>query len=258
MSDRQTDRTIEASETKPEAEGLGLEPRTILLLGTDAAGKNHVAEVWARRLAEHGLDPVVQEGWLAASPEEAGEDEEKSRLAHLAEGTFLRVFPLIAWMMPMALRFLLRRDVRRFRPDGRCRLVVSHSALRILAFCLGARGRSPSTLSEPIRQAVRDLRSCSNALVIVLDVDHDVRRRRIEARLDRGGSDPFDRYMVADAERSEHIEACLVELATELLGAHLVVNDNLDDDTLWNELIKAWRTSTAQSDSAAGEGSPAR
>ena len=214
-------------------------PRTILLLGTDASGKNHVADVWIQRLDESGHAPILQEGWLAGDAVDPDHDEEKSWLSHLAERTFLAVFPWIAWGMPLALRFLIRRDARRFRPDGRRRLVVSHSALRILAFCLGAQGRGLDALSDSMRQAVRELVERSAARVIVLDVDHDVRRRRIEARIAKADADPFDRYMVADPVRSERIEACLVSLATELMDAHLIVNNALDDDALWTQLEEA-------------------
>lgn len=233
--------TSEISSPEPGAQPPAWLPPTLLLLGTDAAGKNHVARVWHRRLTEMGRPPRVVEGWLAGSPAAPDLEDEKSWLSHMAEATFLRAFPLIAWIMPWALHLLIRRDIRRFKADDRFRLVVSHSALRILAFCLGARGRGIETLSSSTRRAVRELRERSRARVIVLDVDPEVRRRRIEARLERGSSDPFDRYMIADSVRSERIEACLVELAVELMDAHLVVNDALDDDAVWASLIEACR-----------------
>lgn len=216
-------------------------PQTLLLLGTDAAGKNHVARVWTQRMAKVGVEVRQQEGWLSASAAEPEADEDKSWLSHLTERIFLWVFPCIAWGMPWALRFLMRRDVRRFCADGQRRLVISHSALRILAFTLGARGRRVESLPESIRRAVRDLRERSRGVVIVLDVDPEVRHQRIGARVHRGTSDPFDRYMLADSERSERIEACLVSLATELMGAHLVVNNDLDEGALWTHLETACR-----------------
>ena len=110
-------------------------PRHILILGTDAAGKNHVARVWARRMVDLGRPATVHEGWISSPAAEAKSDANKSWVSHLAESTFLRVFPWIAWGMPFALRLLIRRDARRFRADGGHRLMVSHRALRILAFC---------------------------------------------------------------------------------------------------------------------------
>ena len=105
-------------------------PQTLLLLGTDAAGKNHVARVWTQRMAQLGVEVRQQEGWLSASAAEPEADDDKSWLSHVAEQTFLWVFPCIAWGMPWALRFLMRRDVQRFSMDGQRRLIISHSALR--------------------------------------------------------------------------------------------------------------------------------
>ena len=194
-------------------------------------------------MTELGLTPTVHEGWLSSPSADPHSEDEKSWFSHLAERTFLVVFPWIAWGMPFALRFLIRRDARRYRPDGKRRLTVSHRGLRILAFCLGAQGRGIDALSESSRRVVRELHERSQALVIVLDVDHEVRQRRIEARIAEGDVDPFDRYMLADPARSERIEACLVSLATELMDAHLIVNNALDDDALWAHLEQACRAS---------------
>ena len=228
----------DAPELHDAADGQEL-PTTILLLGTDAAGKNHVARAWTRKMEESGQAPDLIEGWLSGEAEEPQADEDKSSLSHLAELTFLTVFPLIAWFLPIALRFLMRRDARRFRRDGRRRLVISHSALRILAFCYGAQGRGVDAMSPATRRAVQELQRSSGAKVLVLDVDHEVRRRRIEARVARDDSDPFDRYMLADPERSERIEACLVSIAVDLMDGHLIVNNQLSDDELWQELLAA-------------------
>ena len=220
-------------------------PRTIVLLGTDAAGKNHVARVWARRLHEQGVDLTIHEGWLAAPATGPDGDDDKSFFSHLAEQVFLLVFPLIGWIMPPILNWLIRRDARRFTDDGQRRLIVSHSALRILAFTLGARGRTIETLPASSRRAVRELHRQSRAIVFVLDVDPDVRRRRIEERVERSDSDPFDRYMLTDMTRAERIEAFLVDLATRQMDAHLIVNNQLDDDALWTELEEACRAESA-------------
>ncbi|MEM1181381.1 MAG: hypothetical protein AAGM22_23765 [Acidobacteriota bacterium] len=235
--------------TSTPFDNLSWLPQTLVLLGTDAAGKNHVARVWVDRLTELGRAPAVQEGWLSSTPAPPRDDDDKSVASHLAEALFLRVFPLIAWAMPTVLHGLLRRDLRRFPRDRQNRLVVSHSVLRILAFCLGARGRSQ--IPPRSASAVEAFRRGSGAVFIVLDVDHEVRRRRIEDRVSRDDADPFDRYMLADAERSERIEACLVQLATQHLGAHLIVNNNLDDGALWRELETACRAAEPQGPGAA-------
>lgn len=68
--------------------------------------------------------------------------------------------------------------------------------------------------------------------VVVLDVAPSTRRRRIAARIGAGTIDPLDRYMLANPERAEHIEHCLVQLATHYLNAAVIENDDLDDATL--------------------------
>lgn len=53
--------------------------------------------------------------------------------------------------------------------------------------------------------------------------------------------------MLADPERSERIEARLVDIATREMAAHLIVNDELVDETLWRELEAACTAATAAS-----------
>jgi hypothetical protein len=76
-------------------------------------------------------------------------------------------------------------------------------------------------------------------MVAVLDVAPKTRRRRTAARIQSGTVDPFDHYMLADAERAERIEGCLVELATHYLNATVVGNDDLNDAALERELARA-------------------
>ena len=75
--------------------------------------------------------------------------------------------------------------------------------------------------------------------VMVLDVAPATRRRRIADRIQSGTVDPFDRYMLADPDRAERIEHCLVELATRYLNATVIENDDLDDAALARELNRA-------------------
>jgi 2-phosphoglycerate kinase len=74
--------------------------------------------------------------------------------------------------------------------------------------------------------------------VVVLDVAPATRRRRIAARIRSGTVDPFDRYLLADLDRAERIEGCLVELATRYLNAAVIENDDLDDAALERELAR--------------------
>ena len=45
--------------------------------------------------------------------------------------------------------------------------------------------------------------------------------------------------MLADPDRAERIEHCLVELATRYLNATVIKNDDLDDAALARELNRA-------------------
>jgi hypothetical protein len=118
-------------------------------------------------------------------------------------------------------------------------VVVSHTALRLLALVLGQHREGWAALAR--RPALeRTLRAAPpGTTVVVLDVAPATRRRRIAARIRSGTVDPFDRYMLADPDRAERIEYCLVELATRYLNAAVIENDDLDDAALERELERA-------------------
>ncbi len=135
---------------------------------------------------------------------------------------------------------LLARDRRRFRLSAVPLVVVSHTALRLLALVLGQQRAGWTALAR--RPALeRALRTAlpPGTTVVVLDVTPATRRRRIAARIQSGTVDPFDRYMLADPDRAERIEGGLVELATRYLNATVIENDDLDDAALARELNRA-------------------
>ena len=216
-------------------------PDTILLLGTDASGKNHVAGLWANKLKELGCDFVVREGALCGPVAERSGHGDKGRLSLMMERGFIFFFPLMKWMVPAVLTLLLYWDALRFKPPKHRLLVVSHSALRILAFYLGQSERYERSKTLPVwlEKAIVRVQEVSKAMVIVLDVDDETRQQRIENRLREGSIDPFDRFMAADSERSERIEACLVAITMRYYQAHLVENNDLSDEALWEEFRRA-------------------
>lgn len=216
-------------------------PRVILLLGTDASGKNHVARLWARKIREQGLDLVVRESWLCGDEAEQSCHDDKSGLSLFAERAFLKCYPLLKWMVPLVLTILLRWDAFRFKHINAHLLIVSNSALRILAFYLGQNRGYHANHRVPryLEKALGKLQEVSGARVIVLDVDDETRQQRIQARLDAGSVDPFDLFMAADSERSERIEDCLVALCKDYYDAYLLENNDLGDDELWQALQKA-------------------
>ncbi len=216
-------------------------PETVLLLGTDASGKNHVGRLLVSRMKEAGCHLDVREGFLCGKPFEEKDHGEKGRLALLAESVFLWLFPITRYFLPFAMGVVLRLDALRFKRRGQKTFVISHNALRVLAFCLGQNKRflKGGKLSKWMEASIGSIQRASGALVIVLDVEDQIRQKRIQARLQEGSIDPFDRFMAADSERSEQIEACLVGIAQQYYGAHVIENNDLSDDALWEAFQEA-------------------
>jgi hypothetical protein len=209
-------------------------PPILLILGTDAAGKDYVAEFLIRRWRAAGHPVEKRAGRFSAPAADArSSSERKGRWGRFREQAFLGLFPLLRPLVPLAVRLLLARDRHRFRRSDVPLVVVSHTALRLLAFVLGQHRAGWAGLARhPALE--RALRSAPppGTTVLVLDVAPSTRRRRIAARIGSGSVDPFDRYMLADLDRAEHIERCLVQLATHYLQAAVIENDDLDDATL--------------------------
>ena len=216
-------------------------PPVLLILGTDAAGKDHVAEFLIRRWRAAGHRVEKRAGTFSAPAADArSSSERKGRGGRFQERAFLGLFPLLRPLLPAVARLLLARDRRRFRPSADPLVVVSHTALRLLALVLGQRREGADALARrpALEHALRAART-PGATVAVLDVAPATRRRRIAARIRSGTVDPFDRYMLADPDRAERIERCLVELATRHLNAAVIENDDLDDAALEREFARA-------------------
>jgi len=216
-------------------------PPILLVLGTDAAGKDYVAEFLIHRWQAAGHPVEKRAGGFAAPAADArSSSERKGPWGRFRERAFLALFPLLRRLLPAAARLLLARDRRRFRPSAIPLVVVSHTALRLVALILAEQraGGSGLARSPALERAV-----CAalppQTTVVVLDVAPTTRQRRIAARIRSGTVDPFDHYMLADPERAERIERCLVQLATRYLDAAVVENDDLDDAALERELARA-------------------
>ena len=215
-------------------------PPVLLILGTDAAGKDYVADFLIRRWSAAGYSIEKRAGGFSAAPADArSSSERKGRWGRFQEHVFIRLFPLLRPLLPGVAGWLLRRDRRRFRPTDRPVVVVSHTALRLLAFVRG-QVLAPPPLSPALQPALRALRETTRATVIVLDIDPAIRQRRIGARIECGTVDPFDRYMLADRVRAERIESGLVELAVGFLNAKVIENNDLDAAALEAALARAF------------------
>ena len=167
-------------------------------------------------------------GWLCARPDRQRTSEGKSWFRLGLERLFLATLPLHCRLLPALTGLLLFVDVRLFRrPAGGLTLVVSHTAVRLLAIACGHLVDRAEAISLP-RLTVRSLEAmrATGVRVVVLDIDHAVRVRRLADRRGRGTVDHFDRYMGSDPVRSERIEACLVHIACTWLGATRIDNND--------------------------------
>ncbi|MBP7517199.1 MAG: hypothetical protein KA768_05145 [Desulfobulbus sp.] len=203
-------------------------PNTLLILGTDLAGKDHFANVVSDAAADAGLRVERRRGWLCARPDRQRTSEGKSWFRLGLERLFLATLPLHCRLLPALTGLLLFVDVRLFRrPAGGLTLVVSHTAVRLLAIACGHLVDRAEAISLP-RLTVRGLGAmrATGVRVVVLDIDHAVRVRRLADRCRRATVDHFDRYMGSDPVRSERIEACLVHIACTWLGATRIDNND--------------------------------
>ena len=209
-------------------------PHTLLILGTDMAGKDHCANVVADAAQAAGIRLERRRGSLSARPNQQRSSEDKGLLRLWLEWAFLTTLPLHCRLLPWLTTLLILRDARRFqRPDQVSVLVVSHTAIRLLAFALGHLYARVEEIRLPA-MTVRALHAmaATGLRCLVLDIDQAVRAQRLAQRNTRGTLDYFDRYMGKDPQRSERIEEFLVWISLTYLGAVRVENNNLSDAEL--------------------------
>lgn len=210
-------------------------PDVILLLGTDASGKDHVANILVKMIEEAGGVAEKRQRFFGGRSTRAASSENKGFLDTLQERVFLVLFSRLGFLLPLLLSIITRWDLWRYRrPAGKNLVVVGHNGLRALAFHLGHRFTSAADIRLPgyLASTLQRVRKRTGAHVIVLDVEDHVRRKRIAARLAEGAEDTFDRYMNSDSARGEHIEACLVHLVLDYLDGRLIENNDLSENEL--------------------------
>jgi hypothetical protein len=215
-------------------------PPLLLILGTDLAGKDHCANVLTDGARGAGIRVERRRGAFSARPDHQRTSEDKSRFRLGLEWLFLATLPLHLRLLPYACALLIHLDLRRFRqPVEGSLLVVSHTALRLLAFALGHRFRRVEEirLASVVERPLRRIVPATGAHTVVLDIDHAVRAGRMVERNRRGTLDYFDRYMGRDPLRSERIEQFLVWIGTTYLQAALVENNDLSDAELLTRLL---------------------
>lgn len=210
----------------------------ILILGTDAAGKNYLGQLIFKHIRAANMPCAFRERKLSGR-DNGGVEKEKSALGHLAEWLFVSSYPLLKPLMPCMVNLLLRLDLARAKTQSDAQIIVSHTALRLAAFDLGHKVNSASELQLPAttQALLRQLKQRLDGDVIVLDIAHATRLKRVRARGE--SSDPFDRYLAARPDLSERIEACMVQLACNYLDASLIENDDLSESDLLAAVAKA-------------------
>ncbi len=221
--------------TKRNAELPAGFPETLLILGTDLAGKDHFANVLDDAATSAGIKVERRRGAFSARPDRCRTSEGKGFLKLWLEWTFLATLPLHCRLLPSAMAFLIRRDLRGFRrPADGSVIVVSHTAIRLLAFALGHIFARVEDIKLPVKveRTLRSLVPATGARILVLDIDHHVRVTRMNERHQRGTADFFDRYMEKDPLRSERIESFLVWIGLTYLAAVRIENNNLSESEL--------------------------
>lgn len=199
------------------------------------AGKDHFANILTDAAAVAGIRMERRRGFFSARPDSRRTTEGKGRIKLGLEWLFLATLPLYCRLLPYVLAALIRCDLWLFRPPtGVSVIVVSHSALRLLAFGLAHTYKKTEDIKLPavVDKALRLLAPVTGTRTIVLDIDHGVRAARMAERQRRGTVDFFDRYLAADRDRSERIENFLVWLGITYLGAVRIENNDLSDAEL--------------------------
>lgn len=210
-------------------------PETLLILGTDLAGKDHFANVLTDTAVAAGVKVERRRGALSARPDQRRTSEGKGIFKLWLEWLFLATLPLFRRLLPYGTAIHIRYDLRRFRhPSDGSLIVVSHTGIRLLAFALAHLFESIEEIRLPagVESALQAIVPATGACTVVLDIDHEVREARMRERVRRGTVDYFDRYMGLDPERSERIERFLVWLGVTHLGAVRIENNNLSDAEL--------------------------
>lgn len=221
-------------------------PDIVLILGTDASGKDYVAHILTGMIRKAGGQVEKRARLLSGRPTTEKDSSKKGWWDTLQEKIFLTVFRYLGWLMPFLVTLIICWDLLFFMPPaGQKLVVVGHNGLRALAFHLGHCCSSPENIRLPsyLTSTLRLLVEKAGVHVVVLDVEDQVRQRRISSRLVSGNIDSFDRYMRSDSVRSERIEACLVHLAVRFLDGHLIENNDLSREELCRRLMAGFSAS---------------
>ena len=215
-------------------------PDVILLVGTDASGKDHIANLLVEMIEEADGEVVKRKQYITGKHKEKESGSQKSRIELIFEWFILHTFKVLGGIAPWLMLQILKRDLQKDQQSDKKLIVIGHNCLRGLAFYWGHKYKTTDqiSVSPSLSESLAQLRSIRGLHVVVLDVEDKIRRKRIIRRKQEGEADYFDQYMAADSARSERIEAFLVWLTRTYLGGVLIENNDLSkDELLW--LIQA-------------------
>lgn len=214
-------------------------PLVVLILGTDASGKDFVAETFRSHLARHGLNLEKRRGWFSSRACDRPSSEDKHSVRLVLERLFLFLYPLLRLVLNSGLAWSIHVDRLMFQAmRGADILMVSHTPLRLMAFDLG---HDPTrTVPRSVARALAALRASVDLRTVVLDTDAEIRNRRIQERTAQNRADHFDRYMAAHPDFSENVAQGLIHLARTHLGAAVISNNTPGSDELLATLDGLW------------------
>ncbi len=217
-------------------------PDSLVIVGSDASGKNHVANVAAELIENAGCQVEKREGWFSRKASDVVTSEGKSAFKLLIEWLFIATVPMTRHVMSEVLSVLVRWDLKNFRKSDKKIIVISHTPLRVLAFYLGHRHEHPGRFVLPrhLHSALSAIQPITGAKAIALNIGHETRKNRIAKRMQRGLVDQFDRYMVRNGHLSVRIEDILVELSEKYFGAYRILNDDSEEELLRQQIAKAF------------------
>jgi len=218
-------------------------PNPLLILGTDAAGKNHIANFIAAMLESSGFKAEKREGGFSTPVTDAVSSEDKGPLALLKERVFLLTFPLSKYILPFLITFLIITDLKKHASSEKISIIISHTPIRVLTFYLGHIFKKEKDIRLPLflEKALKAIQPETRARTIVLDINDTVRKDRIAKRTRSGKVDCFDQNMAKDGVRSERIESFLVWIGAKYLDTVKIDNNDLTDDELKIEIRQAFK-----------------
>lgn len=217
-------------------------PPVLVILGTDAAGKDHVADFLIQRWEALGHAVEKRAGsFSAVSVDRRSSSDRKGAFDRALELLFLTFFPVLRPLLAIVLPLMIRRDLRRFQRPDHPVLVVSHTALRLLAFSEAWRPSSTGIPRPSVSSLAQELRE-TGAKFLMLTLAPSIREQRIQRRMDNLTADPFDRLMVRDPQLANRFQRHFTALAVDSLKARVIENNNLSSAALERELVRAMQT----------------